>query len=77
MPLVPRNPLNENTNNKSKNRRGVEKPKPRALDLTPTIKEDEFAKRKADPPKKAYQGKTRRDDPKDKYRYPTAVGAPV
>ncbi len=41
------------------------------------MSKDEFNKRKARAPRKAYQGKTRRSDPKDTYKSPRAIGSPT
>lgn len=76
-PLVPRK-FDNSKNDKTKNKRVMEKPTPVKLDLQPKIKADQYQKKKADPPRKAYQGKTKRQEaPKDRYKNPRTVGRPV
>ena len=74
--LVPRMPLlDQEVNDKSKNKRETRREKPQALGLTAKVKEDEFQKKLADAPKKAYMGlKPMSEDLKDRYKHPASLG---
>lgn len=75
--MTPRVPTTKFVNDKSKNKRISKEPARPALGLQANVREDLYQQKKASPPKKAYTGKTKRQDPKDLYKNPTAVGSPV
>ena len=78
MGLTPRRPIDYYVNDKTKNRRTTEKPKPESLELVPKVKQDEFSKKKGPTPSIAYKGKTKRpEQPKDRYKNPRPLGGTV